>query len=187
MALKHEAQSGESAVESANPRASEVHSRAPLRAAPAGENVAPGESRWDAREACNGPNVEPGREGEPPAIEPPAIEPPIRTHQSPLSELPRCIVCREFVGPVFRVVDFHVGIVNPDGVRHVAGLAMAHRLPLGLAEIFATEPPPINISDDPRVDDRAIYCQECFAYSDMPQVMELIRKRKAEAKKAERS
>ena len=181
MALKHEAEGGQQADSRPDSLPGTSSKWATVSAALAGEKAAPDASRWDAREACNGPNVAPGREGEPPP------EPPIRTHQSPLSELPRCIVCREFVGPVFRVVDFHVGVVNPDGVRHVAGLAMAHKLPLGLAEIFATEPPPINISDDPRVDDRAIYCQECFAYSDMPQVMELIRKRAAEAKQGGRS
>lgn len=167
---------------------------APERRSLNGPNVAPGAGRYAG--LPDAPRVAAG--GEPihddlPPVEnqiletgeaaPPAIEPPIRTNQIPLSELPRCIVCREFVGPVFRVVDFHVGVVNPDGVRHVAGLAMAHKLPLGLAEIFATEPPPINISDDPRVDDRAIYCSECFAYSEMPAVMELVHRRAAEARR----
>lgn len=115
-----------------------------------------------------------------PAKTPEPPEPPIRTEKTPLSKLPRCLVCREFVGSTFKVVDIHLGVVNPRGVQHVAGLALAHRLPLQLAEIFSAEPDPVNITDDPRVDSRGFFCMECYALSDMPEVEEMMHRRAGE-------
>lgn len=105
-------------------------------------------------------------------------DPPIRTTGMPLSELPKCLLCAKHVGSVFRVVDFRMGVVNQRAARQVAGISFGFGFPLKLAEVFSSYDDAVRITSDPRIDERAFLCMECFMGTDLPVLMEKISQRK---------
>lgn len=110
-----------------------------------------------------------------------ANDPPIRTTGMPLSELPKCSLCAKHVGSIFRVVDFRMGVVDQRAARQVAGLSLGFGFPLKLAEVFSSYDDAVRITSDPRIDERAFLCMDCFMGTDLPMLMEKIRQRKESA------